>query len=262
MPSSAGARRVLAEPRGDEGAAQRRSRHALKDGAQHFEHQRELHVAPLAAEPVHREEALGVGLARLHGVGHLPAQGAGKGLLQGYGGVDVAERVALELLGHDLQPALLGIVAPEEEAGVARMVVGGVEFPVGLVGQAGYLGRPAAGVEGVERVGEHGVLALLGEAGVGRGVDALHLVVDHALVGPGAVGGVGFDVPAFLAEAVLGDARVEDGVEVDVDEVVEVLQIGAGHGVAGLVGEGEGVEEGLQGALEEVHEGFLHRILL
>ena len=53
---------------------------------------------------------------------------------------------------------------------------------------------------------------------------------------------------------------MEDGVHIDVDEIVEVLQVGAGHGIAGLVREGESIEKGLQRALEEVHKGFLDRV--
>jgi len=44
-------------------------------------------------------------------------------------------------------------------------------------------------------------------------------------------------------------ARVEDRVEVDVDEVVEVGEVGGGDRVAGAVGVGERVQEGVQRAL-------------
>ena len=104
------------------------------------------------------------------------------------------------------------------------------------------------------------MLGLLSKAGVRGGIDTFHLVEDNALVLPGPVRAVGLDMPSFLTEAVFRNEGMEDGVHIDVDEVVEILQIGAGHGIAGLVRESEGVEKGLQRALEEVHEGFLDRI--
>ena len=96
---------------------------------------------------------------------------------------------------------------------------------------------------------------MLRQHGIRRGVHALHFVEDHAFVAERARRAVGFDVPAFLLEAVLVDAGEEHGVEVDVDEVVEILKVGAGDRVAGLVREGEGVEEGLERPLEQFDEG-------
>jgi hypothetical protein len=58
-------------------------------------------------------------------------------------------------------------------------------------------------------------------------------------------------VPPLLREdaRVADAARVEDRVEVDVDEVVEVGEVGGRDRVAGAVGVGEGVQEGVQRAL-------------
>ena len=101
---------------------------------------------------------------------------------------------------------------------------------------------------------------MLRQHGIRGGVHALHLVVDHALVTERAVGAVGLDVPAFLLEAFFVDAGEEHGVKVDVHEVVEVLKVGAGDRIAGLVREGEGVQEGLERPLEQFDEGFLHGV--
>ena len=135
-----------------------------------------------------------------------------------------------------------------------------VERLEGLVGKLGDDFGVAAGVEAVGHVREQGLLRVLRQHGIRRGVHALHFVEDHAFVAERARRAVGFDVPAFLLEAVLVDAGEEHGVEVDVDEVVEILKVGAGDRVAGLVREGEGVEEGLERPLEQFDEGFFHRV--
>jgi hypothetical protein len=46
-------------------------------------------------------------------------------------------------------------------------------------------------------------------------------------------------MPAFLAERVQGDPRIQNCVKIDIDQVVEVLDILARHGIAGLIREGQ-----------------------
>ena len=249
---------VLAQAGADEGLAQGRARQAFEDVFQHLHEQGLMHVAAFAQQPVDREQ--GRFLAVGGGVGHFHLPGRVAAGLQGHDGIHRAGGVALQGLGHDRQALFFRVIAPEEETRVGGMIVAAVEIAEGLVGQVRDGFRVAAGVQAVEHVREDGLLALLGQHGIGGGIGALHLVVDHALVGPGALGVPGLHVPAFLTEDVLADAGMEDRVDVDVDEVVKVLQVGAGHGVAGLVREGEGVEEGLERALEQLHEGLLDRI--
>ena len=68
-------------------------------------------------------------------------------------------------------------------------------------------------------------------------------------------------MPALLLEHRRREPREEDGVHVDVHEVVEVRQVGGGHRVARAVGVGEGVDEGVERGLDELHEGLLHGVL-
>jgi hypothetical protein len=67
-------------------------------------------------------------------------------------------------------------------------------------------------------------------------------------------------MPALLFEGVRADARVEHGVEIDIDQVVEILQILARDRVTGLVGIGECVEEGVERALHQLDERVLDGI--
>mmetsp|Transcript_17025 Transcript_17025/g.28717 ORF Transcript_17025/g.28717 Transcript_17025/m.28717 type:complete len:204 (+) Transcript_17025:2760-3371(+) len=69
-------------------------------------------------------------------------------------------------------------------------------------------------------------------------------------------------MPAFLLEGLLvADAvGVQDGVEVDVHQIVEVLRVAGRDGVARAIRVGERVEESVQGALHQLHERLLDRV--
>ena len=142
------------------------------------------------------------------------------------------------------------------------MIVAAVEIVKGLVGQVRNALGIAAGIQAVKRVREQGLLALLGQHGIRRGIHALHLIVDHALVGPGAVGAFRLHVPAFLAEDILADAGMKDRVDVDVDEIVKIAQVGAGHRIAGLVRKVKALRKVCSEPFEQLHEGLLDRILV
>ena len=140
-----------------------------------------------------------------------------------------------------------------------------------LVGERGNRARVAAAFVRIGGVGiERGVDGIVQHAhGVGQ--RALHLVEHHAVItqralvqARGAAVAVAlrqvqFVVPALLLKnGGLGiDGRVEHRVQVHVHQVVQVLFVGGGNGVDGLVGVGHGVEERLHGALDQVHERLL-----
>ncbi len=67
-------------------------------------------------------------------------------------------------------------------------------------------------------------------------------------------------MPSLLLERFPGDARMQHRVEVDVHQVVKILEIAAGHRIHGFIGEGHGVQKGLQTAFHELHERFLDGI--
>ena len=110
-------------------------------------------------------------------------------------------------------------------------------------------------------VGKEGILGEGVHHRIGRGIDTLHLIEDDPLIDQRRVAAFQLIVPAFLLEGVFGQKRKQHGVEIDIDEVVEVLEVLAGHRIGGLVRKGHGVEEGVHGALQQLHERFLHRKL-
>ena len=143
-----------------------------------------------------------------------------------------------------------------------------------LVGERGNRARVAAALVRIGGVGiERGVDGVVQHAhGVGQ--RTLHLVEHHAVIAQRALAQtrgaavaiavlalrqVQLVVPALLLKnGGLGiDGRVEHCVQVHVHQVVQILLVGGGNGVDGLVGVGHGVEERLHGALDQVHERFL-----
>ncbi len=180
--------------------------------------------------------------------------------LQRDGGARLPEGEALECLVHETE-ALRGVVVPvEENSGVGRVIELLVKSFEPLIGQGGNDPGIAARIQPVGDIRKEGLLRVFGEEGVGRGVSSFHLVIDDPFEAQGGLRVIDVVMPSLLLENARRDAGVKDRVQVDIDEVVEVLEVLAGHGVAGLVRVGEGIEKGLEGSLEELHEGLLHGV--
>ena len=192
------------------------------------------------------------------------------GLLAGMGGLHGDDMLflralkAAEVAVDHLQHLIQRHRAIQPDAAVGGVVVAVVHGHVLLVGQLGDHAGVSAGVEAVAVVREAGRQHALHDDLVHRGHGALHLIEHHALVGGGAVRVLHLNVPALLVEdiGVGADGGGKDGVQVHFRQVHEVLIVAAGHGVHGLVREGHGVEEGIHGGLEQLHEGLLHRELV
>ena len=214
-----------------------------------------------------------------HGCLHAQWIGCQRGrvLAGGNGGVHAAARSARLrqiALVQKRQRAVHIQVAVERYIRVGRIVVARVRVQELLVGERGNRARVATALVRIGGVGiERGVDGIVQHAhGVGQ--RALHLVEHHAVIAQralaqargavaalalGALRQVQLVVPAFLFKnGGLGiDGRVEHRVQVHVHQVVQVLLVGGGNGVDGLVGVGHGVEERLHGALDQIDEWLL-----
>ena len=135
-----------------------------------------------------------------------------------------------------------------------------VKFTKGPIGQPGNHFGIASGIKSIGHVRKQRLLGTFGQHGIGRGINPLHFIEDHTLVAERPVDAVRLDVPAFLPKAVLRDAREKDRIEIHVDQIVEILKIGAGYGIAGLVRKSERVKKRLQRPFEQLDERFLHGI--
>ena len=212
-----------------------------------------------------------------HGRLHVKRVGRQRGriLASGNGGVHATARGARlrqVALVQKCQRAVHIQVAVERDVRVGRIVMTCVRVQELLVGERRNRARVAA------------ALVRIGGIGIERGVDgvvqhahrvgqrALHLVEHHAVIAQRAhaqVLGVALAalalrqvqlvVPALLLKnGGLGvDGRVKHRVQVHVHQVVQILLVGGGDGVDGLVGVGHGVEERLHGALDQIDERLL-----
>ena len=226
----------------------------------------------------HLDAPILAGHRRLH-VQRIGRQ-RGRVLAGGNGSVHAAARgtrlrqIALVQKG---QRAVHVQVAVERYIRVGRIVMARVRVQELLVGERRNRARIAAALVRIGGIGvECGVDGVVQHThGVGQ--RALHLVEHHAVIAQrarvqvlgagltgvvlalGALRQVQLVVPALLLKnGGLGiDSRVEHRVQVHVHQVVQVLLVGGGNGVDGLVGVGHGVEERLHGALDQVDKRFL-----
>ena len=155
--------------------------------------------------------------------------------------------------------------AVEEEIGIRGGIVEPVELPELLPGEPGDHLGVAAGIEAVGVVGKEILLERLVHEPVGRRVGPLHLVVDDARDGEVACGVIGvheLQVMPFLEKGLLQDPGLEHQIGVDPRQVEVIDGHLACHGVEGLVGVGEGVDEGLQRCPRKLVEGVLHGVAL
>ena len=91
-----------------------------------------------------------------------------------------------------------------------------------------------------------------------------HLIIDHAVDRQGRIHALHLIMPALLAEnlLMLVNVRIEYGIQIDLHQVLEILPIAAGHRVNRLVRVGHGIEEGIEGTLDQLHKRILHREFL
>ena len=251
----------LAEPGIDQRLPQRRRGRADEDRLEHVEREAGLGIVDFVNHPVDGDHGrllarlrLARGIGLVHRLGLVPAR-LQRDLRLRIGALELAE-IALE----DVEPLRRIIVAVEHHARVRGMVVLLVEALEIVVGEVRDGLRVAARVHPIGGVRIERQLADLAQHRRRRRVGALHLVEHHALEHHRALGVVELVVPAFLPEGVLGDQREEHRVEIDVDEVVEVLEVLRRHRIGGLVRKRHGVEEGVERALDQLHERLLHRI--
>ena len=144
------------------------------------------------------------------------------------------------------------------------MIVFGVVCQIVLVGQLRDMVGMTAGDIAIAVVGKEQAIQLRHQRLIRVGESALHLVIDHAVAPERTIRTLQLIVPALLTEGGrVGDAEgVENGVQIDVHQIEKVLLIPGTDGVHGLIREGHGVEEGLKRALQQLHKGLLHGVLL
>ena len=147
---------------------------------------------------------------------------------------------------------------------VGRMVVSPVKIKELLIGQIRNKLRVASGFIRIGSVREQRVQNHPIQYTLRGGKCSFHLVVYDAVVFQLVFRGVKLITPAFLPEdfLMLIDVRVEHGIHVDVHQILKILVVAACHRINGLVRIGHGIQEGIQGAFHQFHEGILRREIL
>ena len=148
--------------------------------------------------------------------------------------------------------------AVQEDPGIGGVIEPPVAGNELLVGQLGDALRVAAADEAIAVVREQQPHGFRLHQLIHIGERALHLAVHNAVVVGLGVLAVEFVVPALLHEdlGLFVDGGAEHRVQVDLHQVVEIPVVAAAYGVHRLVRVGHGVQEGLHGALQQIHEGL------
>ena len=121
----------------------------------------------------------------------------------------------------------------------------------------------AAGFHTVAVIREHQLVHSIFQHCIGSGVSALHFVEYNALVNR-LLAVTQLIAPAFLAEdlRLVVDCGVQHRVHVHIQQVQKILVVAAADRIHGLIGIGHGIEEGIDRGLQQLHEGFLDRVLI
>src|SRR3989304_3036758 len=114
------------------------------------------------------------------------------------------------------------------------MIVGLMERSEGFISEVRDVARVATRIDTIDMFGEEGVDNPGFEYSIRGRIRAFHLVEDHAFVGERFGWIVELIVPALLHERLFRNQWMKDGIHVDVDQVIEILNILAGNGIAGL----------------------------
>ena len=151
-------------------------------------------------------------------------------------------------------------VSVEIDVAVGRRIIGAVELEELLVGKLGDHLRVAAGLHAVGRIRVHRLTEHAVRASVGIGKCSLHLAVHDSVDTELRLGALQLIVPALLEEDLfsLVDQRMQHGIHVDIDQVLKILVVAAGAGIAGPCGRGKRVDKCAEGSLVHLGERVLH----
>ncbi|MNT05095.1 hypothetical protein D3C72_1397040 [compost metagenome] len=149
-------------------------------------------------------------------------------------------------------------IAGGHDHGLRRVIVAGVECFQHVMRQFGDVERIAARLHFIRRAFEQGAGDAAVERAHGAVERALHFIEDDALVHEL----VAFErmAPAFLAEIQVIEVREEGRVEVDVEQVEEILAVGAGERVHGAVCIGHRIHERGRRTAQHREERIAHRV--
>ena len=112
--------------------------------------------------------------------------------------------------------------------------------------------RIAAGLKAVASVGEQRLHRLVFQKSVGRRINALHLVINNAVIAQLALRAFQIIMPALLAQRIFifVKQRIKHRVQINVHQIMKILGVAAGNGINRFIGIGHGIQESIQRALD------------
>ena len=251
----------LAQPAFGQGLAQGCCGIARQQIAQHAMRQRFGTLRRRIDHPVDRHHAV-PRLARFLGtrIGTYQLPRRVEPGLQPHFGVNLDALKLAEICVQDGQALIRRVVARKERPRIGGVIVNLMKALELLVGEVRDRLGVTARALAISRVRIERALRQIAHHRIGGRKRTLHLIEHDALVDQRRRAIIELIVPAFLPENVFGQQRKEHRVEIHIDQVVEILEVLAGHRISGLVRKGHGVEERILAALEQFHERLLDRI--
>ena len=170
----------------------------------------------------------------------------------------------LQIMVIDPHKCLIHIhITVQINIAVGRMIIFRVKIQILLVGEVRYVPRVTPRLDTVLGIREKGIESHALKVIIRRAEHALHFVVNDTVIEERLILSLKLIVPAFLTENLLlpVNVRIEYRVQINVHEVPEIRVVRARYRIHCLVRIGHRVQECVEGTLDELDKGILHREL-
>ena len=137
-----------------------------------------------------------------------------------------------------------------------------MEVQKGLLRELWNCIRIAAGLKAVAGIREQSLQRFVFQISVRRGINALHLVIDNAVIAQLAIKAVNIIMPALLTQSIFVfiNQRIKNSVQINIHQVMEVLIVAAGNRINRFIRISHSIQKGVQRALHKVDKRLLQMI--
>ena len=137
-----------------------------------------------------------------------------------------------------------------------------MEVQEGLLRELRNSIRIAAGLKAVAGIREQSLQRFVFQISVRRGINALHLVIDNAVIAQLAIKAVNIIMPALLTQSIFVfiNQRIKNSVQINIHQVMEVLIVATGNRINRFIRISHSVQKGVQRALHKVDKRLLQMI--
>ena len=139
-------------------------------------------------------------------------------------------------------------IAVEIDIRIFRAVVFGMESHKSLLRQLRNGFRQPTGLKSIWRIREKGFESLVFFNGIGRGINALHFIVHHAVIHQGFILPLPkLVMPSLLAQGIriFRNQRIKYRIQIYIYQIFEIFVVAACHRIHSFVRVGHGIEKGV-----------------